>query len=72
MEEIIMQERIEKYIYYISDEKYRVKFLKVDKKNNTRINFDQYVYGTLDDARKLRDAKLKENGLTLEKKLKIK
>ncbi len=67
-----MQEKVEKYIYYISDEKYRVKFLKVDKKNNTRINFDQYVCGTLDDARKLRDDKLKENGLTLEKETKDK
>ena len=62
-----MQEKVEKYIYYVSDNKYRVKFLKVDKKNNTRINFDQYVYGTLDEARNLRNEKLKENGLTLEK-----
>lgn len=27
-----MQERVEKYIYYVSEDKYRVKFLKVDKK----------------------------------------
>lgn len=65
-----MQEKVEKYIYYVTDNKYRVKFLKVDKKNNTRISFDQYVIGTLEDARKLRDDKLKENGLTLEKEVK--
>lgn len=63
-----MQEKVEKYIYYIRENKYRVKFLKVDKKNNFRINFDQYIIGTLDDARKLRDDKLKENGLNLEQK----
>ena len=62
-----MQERVEKYIYYIAENKYRVKFLKIDKKNNKRINFDQYVCGTLEEAIKLRDDKLKENGLTLEK-----
>ena len=67
MEVFIVQEKIEKYIYYINDNKYRVKFLKVDKKSNIKINFDQYICGTLDDARKLRDDKLKENGLTLEK-----
>ena len=27
-----MQEKVEKYIYYISDNRYRVKFLKIDKK----------------------------------------
>ena len=63
-----MQEKVEKYIYYIRENKYRVKFLKVDKKNNFRINFDQYIIGTLDDAKKLRDDKLKENGLNLEQK----
>lgn len=62
-----MQEKVEKYIYYISDNRYRVKFLKIDKKNNSRINFDQYINGTLEDAIKLRDNKLKENGLLLEK-----
>lgn len=62
-----MQEKVEKYIYYISDNRYRVKFLKIDKKNNNRINFDQYINGTLEDAIKLRDNKLKENGLLLEK-----
>lgn len=62
-----MQEKVEKYIYYAAENKYRVKFLKVDKTSNKRINFDQYISGTLDDAIKLRDEKLKENGLTLER-----
>lgn len=61
-----MQERIEKYIYYVSENRYRVKFLKVNKKNNTKIKFNQYINGTLEDAIKLRDDKLKENGLVLE------
>ena len=61
-----MQEKVEKYIYYISDNRYRVKFLKIDKKNNKRINFDQYINGTLEDVIKLRDNKLEENGVLLE------
>lgn len=61
-----MQGKVEKYIYFVSENKYRVKFLKVDKKNNKRINFDQYIVGTLDDAIKLRNKKLKENNLVLE------
>lgn len=61
-----MQEKVEKYIYYISENRFRVKFLKVDKKNNTKISFNQYINGTLEEARKLRDDKLKENGLSLE------
>ena len=63
-----MQEKVEKYIYYISENRFRVKFLKIDKKNNNKINFDQYINGTLEDAIKLRDNKLEENGLLLEKK----
>lgn len=66
-----MQERVEKYIYHVSEDKYRVKFLKVDKKNNKRINFDQYIDGTLEDAIFLRDKKLEENGLFIEKKSEV-
>ena len=48
-----------------------MKFLKVDKAKNKRINFNQYINGSLEDAIKLRDEKLKENGISLndEKKL---
>lgn len=60
-----MQEKVEKYIYFVSDNRYRVKFLKVDKEKNIRINFNQYINGSLEDAIKLRDEKLKENGLSL-------
>lgn len=63
-----MQEKVEKYIYYVSENRYRVKFLKIDKKNNKKINFNQYINGTLEEAIKLRDDKLKENGLLLEEK----
>ena len=35
-----MQEKVEKYIYFVSDDRYRVKFLKVDKAKNKRINFN--------------------------------
>lgn len=66
-----MQEKVNKYIYYVSENKYRVKFLKVDKKHNKKINFDQYIIGTVDDAIKLRDEKLKENGLLLDEEKKI-
>ncbi len=61
-----MQEKVDKYIYYISENRYRVKFLKVDKKRNIQIKFDQYINGSLEDAKNLRDNKLKENGLCLE------
>lgn len=61
-----MQGKVDKYIYYISDNKYRVKFLKANEKNNIKIKFDQYVNGSLEDAIILRDNKLKENGLSLE------
>lgn len=65
-----MQEKVEKYIYFVSENRYRIKFLKVSKKDNIKISFDQYINGTLDDAIKIRDAKLKENGLLLNKKKK--
>ncbi|MEE0684347.1 MAG: tyrosine-type recombinase/integrase [Bacilli bacterium] len=61
-----MQEKVDKYIYYISENRYRVKFLKVDKKRNIQISFDQYINGSLEEAKNLRDNKLKENGLYLE------
>ena len=35
-----MQEKVDKYIYYVSENRYRVKFLKVDKTRNIRISFD--------------------------------
>lgn len=66
MEGVGMQEKVDKYIYYISENRYRVKFLKVDKKRNIQIRFDQYINGSLEDAISLRDNKLKENGLCLE------
>lgn len=65
-----MQEKVEKYIYFVSENRYRIKFLKVSKKDNIKISFDQYINGTLDDAIKIRDAKLKENGLLLNKQKK--
>lgn len=65
-----MQEKVEKYIYFVSENRYRIKFLKVSKKDNIKISFDQYINGTLDEAIKIRDAKLKENGLLLNKQKK--
>ena len=62
-----MQEKVEKYIYFVSENRYRIKFLKVSKKDNIKISFDQYINGTLGEAIKIRDAKLKENGLLLNK-----
>ena len=65
-----MKEKVDKYIYYISENRYRVKFLKVDKKRNIKIKFDQYINGSLEDAINLRNNKLKENGLSLEEEKK--
>lgn len=66
-----MQEKVEKYVYYVSENKYRIKFLKINKQDNQKINFDQYLFGTLDEAINLRDIKLKENGLVLEEEKKL-
>lgn len=66
-----MQEKVEKYIYFVSENRYRVKFLKVDKAKNKRINFNQYINGSLEDAIKLRDEKLKENGISLTDEKKV-
>lgn len=63
-----MQERVDKYIYIVNDNRYRVKFLKVSKKDNIKINFDQYVDGTLEDAKKVRDDALSKAGISLEEK----
>ncbi len=65
-----MQEKVEKYIYRVANDKFRIKFLRIDNENNKKINFDQYIIGTLEDAIKLRDDKLKENNLLLEKEKK--
>ena len=32
-----MQEKVEKYIYFVSENRYRIKFLKVSKKENIKI-----------------------------------
>ena len=36
-----MQEKVEKYIYRVANDKFRIKFLRIDNENNKKINFDQ-------------------------------
>lgn len=61
-----MEVSSKKYIYKISENKYRVKFLRINKKKNTKIYFDEYIDGTLEEAIKLRDEQLKINGIELD------
>lgn len=60
-----MQEKVEKYIYYIRDNYFRIKFKRIVKDNT--INFDEYFDGTIEEAVSYRDKKLAEYGLSLEK-----
>lgn len=60
-----MQQKVDKYIYFISENRYRIKFSKVDKKTNMQVKFDEYIQGTLEDAVNLRDEKLEEYNISV-------
>ena len=45
-----MQKAVEKYIYYLSEDKYRIKFLRTDKNNNKTIKVDETIIGKSEDA----------------------
>lgn len=62
-----MQSKVEKYIYFIKENKYRVKILRYSKDEKKYISVDKYIIGTLDTAREFRDQFLKEHNLALEK-----
>ena len=53
------EELNEKYIYKLSDNKYRIKFLKIEPGTNKRLYFNLNFEGTLEQAIKLRNEKLK-------------
>lgn len=61
----------EKYIYKLSDNKYRIKFLKIEPGTKKRLYFNLNFEGTLEQAIELRNEKLKEFGLELNKPPKI-
>ena len=61
----------EKYIYKLSDNKYRIKFLKIEPGTKKRLYFNLNFEGTLEQAIELRNKKLKEFGLELNKPPKI-
>ena len=65
------EELNEKYIYKLSDNKYRIKFLKIEPGTKKRLYFNLNFEGTLEQAIELRNEKLKEFGLELNKPPKI-
>ena len=65
------EELNEKYIYKLSDNKYRIKFLKREPGTKKRLYFNLNFEGTLEQAIELRNEKLKEFGLELNKPPKI-
>lgn len=65
------EELNEKYIYKLSDNKYRIKFLKIEPGTKKRLYFNLNFEGTLEQAINIRNEKLKEFGLELNKPPKI-
>ena len=52
--------KVSKYIYQYGDDFYKIAFHRTDKVNNNRIDVEEYVHGSLDDALELR-ARLLDN-----------
>ena len=55
-----MQTKVEKYIYLIRENNYRIKFTKVSKKKGIYFHLDEYFNCTLEEAIKIRDKELKK------------
>jgi len=53
-----MQTKVEKYIYLIKENNYRIKFTKVSKKKELYFHFDEYFNCSLEEAIKIRDKEL--------------
>ena len=59
--------KVSKYIYQYGDDFYKIAFHRTDKVNNNRIDVEEYVHGSLDDALELRARLLNKYNLKLEK-----
>ena len=62
-----MMNQENKYIYYIRDNRYRLKILKYSPLIKDYININEYINDTLDNVIKRRDEILTEYGISLEK-----
>lgn len=58
-----------KFIYKLDEGKYRLRIIRQATNNSPPIRYSETIYGTNEDARKIRDAKLKEFGIPLIKEL---
>ena len=68
---MIMERAEEKFIYRIAENKYRIRFLRINPKTKEKIYFHQFYECDLNEAIRIRDAKLKEFGVSLDKPEKI-
>ena len=66
-----MERAEEKFIYRIAENKYRIRFLIINPKTKERVYFHQFYECDLNEAIRIRDAKLKEYGISLDKPEKI-
>lgn len=66
-----MERAEEKFIYRIAENKYRIRFLRINPKTKERVYFHQFYECDLNEAIRIRDAKLKEYGVSLDKPEKI-
>ena len=66
-----MERAEEKFIYRIAENKYRIRFLRINPKTKERVYFHQFYECDLNEAIRIRDAKLKEYGISLDKPEKI-
>lgn len=57
----------EKFVYKLGENKYRVRIQRIASSDTQAVNFSETVNGTLEEALALRDAKIKEYGIPLNK-----
>ena len=55
-----MQKKVDKYIYIISENNYRIKFSKVANKKGINFQYDKCFNCTLDEVIKIRDKELEK------------
>ena len=64
-----MNENDSKYIYELEEGKYRVRIIRQATNDTPALRFSETVNGTFEQAKKIRDAKLREFGIPLNKTL---
>lgn len=64
-----MNDNDNKYIYELEEGKYRIRIIRQATNDTPALRFSETVNGTFEQAKKIRDAKLKEFGIPLNKPL---